>query len=105
MKILNEQKRTVSSDIEYIAEDVVHKFEVHYLSPRGDEKSEEFDTFDKAFERAIWFAEHLMDFDEVSMDDKKKVLKSLYIFDNIEDRDVTTAELKNRINKILNDAQ
>ena len=102
MKIDRGQDRTVASDIEYIAEDVIHKFEVHYLSPKRDEKSEEFDTYEEAFNRAIGFAEHLMDFDGISMDDKRRVLKSLYIFDNIEDRDVTTAELRNRINKILN---
>lgn len=103
MDVIKEQSRTVASgDKEYIAEDIVHKYEVHYLSPKRDEKSEEFDTFEQAFDRAIWFAEHLMQFEDVPMEDKKRVLKSLYIFDNIEDRDVTTAELKTRINQILN---
>ena len=100
MKVLKEQ-RTVASDIEYIAEDVIHKYEVHYLTPNRDEKSEEFNTFEEAFERAIQFAERLSKFGDIDKDTKKRVLKSLYIFDNMEDRDVTTAELKNKINKII----
>ena len=100
MKILKEQ-RTVASDIEYIAEDVIHKYEVHYLAPNKDEKSEEFNTFEEAFERAIQFAERLSKFEDIDRDTKKRVLKSLYIFDNMEGRDVTTAELKNKINKII----
>ena len=100
MKILKEQ-RTVASDIEYIAEDVIHKYEIHYLTPNGDEKSEEFDTYEEAFDRAIWFAKNVKGFDELTDEEKMRVIKSIYIFDCVEDRDVTTAELKNTVLNIL----
>ena len=95
-------EKTVAKGIEYFKPGVVHKYQVYYIEPGGCQKSKEFNTYEEAFNAAITFANRVKGFDGIDNDKKRNVLKSTHIFDTIEDRDVTTAELTNKIQEIMN---
>ena len=95
-------EKTVAKGIEYFNPGVVHKYQVYYIEPSGCQKSKEFNTYEEAFNAAIAFANRVKGFDGIDNDKKIAVLKSTHIIDTIEDRDVTTAELKNKIIEIMN---
>lgn len=95
-------EKTVAKGIEYFGPNVNHKYQIYYIEPKGYQKSKEYDTYQEAFDAAITFANRVVGYDGLDKDKKKDVLMSTHIFDTIEDRDVTTAELTNKILEIMN---
>ena len=93
-------ERTVSKGIEYFEPNVKHKYQIYYVSPDGYQTSKNYDSYQEAFDAAITFANRVKGSDKIDTDKKISVLKSTHIFDSIEDRDVTTAELTNKIKEI-----
>lgn len=95
-------EKTVAKGIEYFGPNVNHKYQIYYIDPNGCQKSKEYNTYQEAFDAAITFANRVVGYEGLDSDKKRNVLKSTHIFDVIEERDVTTAELTNKILDIMN---
>lgn len=105
MKINREIERTVSVGMDYLREDASRTYDVYYQDLNKSPKYEKggvFDTFDKAFVAAIDFAEKIATAPKMEKEEKVRILKSISIFDSLEERDVSTAELGNTITEIIN---
>lgn len=96
-------ERTVSVDPDYMVKSIPHKYQIYYITQKGNETSKEYDSYEEAFNKALNFAMNVKYYDRISDDVRNKVLNSIHIFDTLEERDVTTAELKNRIQEIMKD--
>ena len=96
-----DKKRTVATGIEYPDKSPYRKYEIHYLISNKDHTGKVFDTFDEAFHAARELATAIAANDNLDISQRKHMLKTLYVFDSLEERDVTTAELKNCILDIV----
>lgn len=99
MKVIKENLRTVASELE---EGFNPIYEVHCLVDKEDSLCGSFNDFEEAYLEALRVAQMTAEDDFELPEDKVKIIKSIFIYEPVEGRDVTTAELKNELNKIKN---
>ena len=95
MEISKDRIRTVAVGMGYPEESPYRKYEIYYLVSNKYQAGEAFNTFDEAFHAAIRFADALCADDSIDVEQRKSMLKSLMVFDTLEEREVTTVKLHN----------
>lgn len=98
MKVLKERLKTVASALE---EDIQPSYEVHCRLDGEDAFCGASDTYDDAYGLALRLAQTIADDEFEDYDSKLNKILSIYVYEDMEGRDVTTAELKNELNKII----
>ena len=98
MKIIKEDLRTVASNLE---EDIQPSYEVHCRLDGEDAFCGTSDTYDGAYGLALRLAQTIADDEFEDYDTKVSKILSIYIYEDMEGRDVTTAELKRELEKII----
>lgn len=98
MKVIKEQLRTVASELE---EGISPSYELHCRLDGEDAFCGAYDTYESAYAQALKLAQSIAEDDFETTQEKQGKLTSIYIYEDMEGRDVTTAELKNDIEKIL----
>lgn len=87
--------RTVACKPECFLEGLDHDYFVQYIFKGKASQSNNYPSFQDAFDVAINFAEEIIQNDQLTDTDKQSIVKSISIIDSIGNDDVTTAELKN----------
>ena len=97
MEITKEKERIAPCGMEYLSEETKKTYQVCYLNPDESERSFEFKSFDKACDAALEFASKIAAQDKIDTNIRKRVMKSISVFDTVEEREVTPTDVYNQI--------
>lgn len=97
MNITKDKERTAPCGMEYLSEEANKTYQVCYLNPNESERSVEFDSFDKACDAALEFASKIAAQNKIDLGVRTRVMKSISVFDTLEEREVTPTDVYNQI--------
>ena len=97
MEITKKKERIAPCGMEYLSEEARKTYLVCYLNPNESENSHEFKSFDEACDAALEFAEKVAEQDKIDFDTRKRVMKSISVFDTVEETEVTPTDVYNQI--------
>lgn len=98
-------ERTAAYDIEYLTDYIDgtgHQYSLYYILDNKSHSSNEFDTYQIAFDKAVNFCEKIVQSD-LPKEIKLEVLNSLQILDCDENKAANSFELKNIILNMIKD--
>lgn len=98
MKIIVENLKTVASELE---EKFQPSYEIHCRIGGEDALCGRYNSYDEAYGQALRLAQTIAEDEFESAVSRKDKINSIYIYEDTEGRDVTTAELKNEFLKII----